>query len=63
MQNHPENIQPLTVTMRDRVAVLTIGIELDLDEQLPLMMTLSNNKGCVVNGWTLDTNLLLLITN
>lgn len=34
MQKHPEKLQPLTASMRDRVAVLTAGIELDLDAPL-----------------------------
>ena len=34
MQKHPEKLQPLTASMRDRVEVLTAGIELDLDAPL-----------------------------
>lgn len=34
MQNHPEKIQPLSASMRDRIEELTAGIELDLDAPL-----------------------------
>lgn len=34
MQKHPEKIQPLTASMRDRVELLTAGAELDLDAPL-----------------------------
>lgn len=34
MQKHPEKLQPLTASMRDRVEVLATGIELDLDAPL-----------------------------
>jgi antitoxin PrlF len=34
MQEHPEKLQALTASMRDRVEVLTAGIELDLDAPL-----------------------------
>lgn len=34
MQKHPEKLQPLTASMRDRVELLTAGIELDLDAPL-----------------------------
>jgi len=34
MQKYPEKLQPLTASMRDRVELLTTGIELDLDTPL-----------------------------
>jgi len=34
MQQHPEKIQPLTASMRDRVELLTAGVDLDLDTPL-----------------------------
>ncbi|KMT64157.1 type II toxin-antitoxin system PrlF family antitoxin [Catenovulum maritimum] len=34
MQNHPEKIQPLSASMRERIEMLTAGIELDLDAPL-----------------------------
>jgi len=34
MQKNPEKIQPLSASMRDRVKVLTAGVELDLDAPL-----------------------------
>jgi len=30
MQKHPEKLQPLTASMRDRVELLTVGIDVDL---------------------------------
>jgi antitoxin PrlF len=34
MQKYPEKLQPLTASMRDRVELLTTGIEFDLDTPL-----------------------------
>ena len=34
MQKHPKKLQPLTVSMRDRVELLTTGVDLDLDAPL-----------------------------
>ncbi|WP_016956557.1 type II toxin-antitoxin system PrlF family antitoxin [Catenovulum agarivorans] len=34
MQKHPEKIQPLSASMRDRIETLTAGTELDLDAPL-----------------------------
>ncbi|WP_057831218.1 type II toxin-antitoxin system PrlF family antitoxin [Colwellia sp. TT2012] len=34
MQRHPKKLQSLTASMRDRIEVLTSGIELDLDAPL-----------------------------
>ena len=34
MRKHPENIQPLTASMRDRIELLTADVELDLNAEL-----------------------------
>ncbi len=34
MHNHPEKLQPLSTSMRDKVVSLTSDIELDLDKKL-----------------------------
>lgn len=35
MQKHPEKLQPLTASMRQRVASLVADVEIDLDAPLP----------------------------
>lgn len=34
MQKHPERLQPLTASIRDRIDSLTAGVEIDLEAQL-----------------------------
>ena len=34
MLNHPENLQPLTLAMREKINVLTASIDIDLDSPL-----------------------------
>lgn len=34
MRTHPEKIQPLTASMRDRIELLTAGVKLDLNAEL-----------------------------